>query len=137
MRYVVFAALGLLACGSSSTEGADASVDSSLTDSPAPKDQSAADSPADSAQDAGVDAPADTGADAIVDSGSTSDAGCSGAGDCRLFSSYCSTASCQCIPLGKNDPDPACGGGTVTCLKDPCLAKTAVCNGSGKCAVGP
>ena len=136
MKYLVFAALGLLGCGSTATESTDASVDSSLTDSPAPKDQSAADSPADSAQDAGVDAPVDSGVDAIVDSGSTSDAGCSGASDCKLYSSYCSTAACQCIPLGKNEPNPTCGGGTVTCLVDPCLGKTAVCNGA-KCAVGP
>jgi hypothetical protein len=137
MKYVLVAALALLGCGSSSTESTDASIDSSLTDSPAPKDQGVADSTTDSAVDAGVDAPADTGADAIVDSGSTSDAGCSGAGDCKLYSSYCSTAACKCIPLGKNDPNPTCGGGTVTCLVDPCLGKTAVCNGSGKCAVGP
>ena len=138
MRYLFLAALGLFGCGTSATEGTDASVDSSLTDSPTPKDQGVADSTSDAAAvDAGVDAPADAGKDAIVDSGSPVDGGCSAASDCRLFSSYCSTAACQCLPLKKSAPDPVCGGGTVTCLVNPCGAKTAVCSDAGTCAVGP
>lgn len=139
MKYLVIAAVGLLGCGSAEVEGADASTDSSLTDSPSPKDQSVADSKVDSAVDGGidapVDAPVDSGDDAIVDSGNTSDAGCAGPSDCKLFASYCSTAPCECLPLGKNESNPVCTGQTVKCLIDPCAGKTAICSGA-KCAVG-
>lgn len=138
MRYLFLGALGLFGCGTSAIEGTDASIDSSLTDSPSPKDQNVADSKTDSAAlDAGVDAPVDSGVDAIADTGSAADGGCSAASDCRLFSSYCSTAACQCLPLKKSAPDPVCGGGTVTCLINPCQAKVAVCSDAGTCAVGP
>src|SRR4051794_6796884 len=60
-----------------------------------------------------------------VDLGEARDAGpvgnvpCKTAGDCRLYSSSC--GGCHCIPLGKNDPDPVCSGGMVSCFLDPCL----------------
>jgi hypothetical protein len=54
--------------------------------------------------------------------------GCQNASDCRLYSSYCTTAPCQCIPLGAHDVDPPCVTGQQACIVDPCLNKTAVCN---------
>jgi hypothetical protein len=46
----------------------------------------------------------------------------------------CSTAPCQCLPLGKNDPDPPCAGQSVSCFVDPCAGSAAVCQG-GVCGV--
>lgn len=131
--------LPLAACGSGSDQP-DASIDSSVLDSPAPKDQSVVDAPADSKVDAGTDAGADAAvdapSDALEDSAAT-DAGSCSVSDCRLFSSYCSTAPCKCIPLKKSDPNPPCNGGTVTCLVDPCNGKTAACSDAGTCATSP
>jgi len=155
MKYFLLVTLGLLGCGSDAVDGTDASLDSSLTDSPATKDQSVTDSKADApAVDSGLDAKADGGADASVDSGtdaiadsgvdavavdagSPADGGCASALDCKLFASYCSTAACKCIPLNKNDPNPVCGGQQVQCLVAPCLNKAAVCSDAGTCAVSP
>lgn len=147
MRYLVLVTLGVLGCGSDPVDGADASLDASLTDAPATKDQSVTDAKADAPVDAGVDATPDAGADgatdagvdadASADGGSPPDGGCASANDCRLFASYCSLKPCQCLPLNKNDPDPVCGGQTVQCFVAPCLAKTAVCSDAGTCAVGP
>ena len=47
--------------------------------------------------------------------------------DCRLYSSYCSTDPCMCIPLGSQQPDPVCQGTQQSCFTDPCLQKTADC----------
>lgn len=147
MKYFLLVTLGLLGCGSDAVDGTDASLDASLADSPATKDQSVTDSKADApAADSGLDAKADGGADASVDSGadaivddggSPPDGGCASANDCKLFASYCSTASCKCIPLNQNDPNPVCGGQQVQCLIAPCLGKTAVCSDAGTCAVSP
>ena len=52
--------------------------------------------------------------------------------DCKLFSSYCSTAPCQCIVLQPGEADPKCNGTQVSCLKDPCAGKGVVCQG-GTC----
>jgi len=155
MKYVLLATLALLGCGSNAIDGNDASLDSSATDSPAPKDQGVADSKTDApAADAGLDSTADGGADAIadsaddaiadsgvdavvIDSGSPVDGGCTSANDCKLFASYCSTAACKCLPLNKNDPNPICGGQVVQCFLAPCLGKVPTCSDAGTCAVGP
>ncbi len=62
--------------------------------------------------------------DAAVDAPVT---GCRGPSDCRLYSSYCTTAPCVCFPLSVRDPDPTCTGGSVTCIIDPCVRNTADC----------
>jgi hypothetical protein len=66
--------------------------------------------------------------------GGGSAASCQTAADCRLYSSYCVTAPCQCIPLGRQEVDPPCVAGTQSCLIDPCLNKSAACT-NGLCAV--
>lgn len=158
MKYLLLVTLGVVGCGSDAIVGADASLDSSVVDSPVTKDQSVTDSKADApAVDSGSDATtdaiadgaadaiadgagdaiADAGTDAVVDSGSPVDGGCTSANDCKLFASYCSTAPCKCLPLNKGDPNPVCGGQTVQCLIAPCLNKIAVCSDAGTCAVGP
>ncbi len=154
MKYLLLVTLGVVGCGSDAIVGADASLDSSVVDSPVTKDQSVTDSKADApAVDSGVDATtdgsadasadgaadaiADGGVDASVDGGSPVDGGCTSANDCKLFASYCSTAPCKCLPLNKGDPNPVCGGQTVQCLIAPCLNKIAVCSDAGTCAVGP
>jgi hypothetical protein len=63
-----------------------------------------------------------------------STATCQTRADCRLYSSYCVTAACQCLALGRNDADPPCSGGTQSCLVDPCSGKSADCVG-GRCVV--
>lgn len=162
MKYFLFATLALLGCGSDAVDGTDASFDSSAADSTT-KDQSAADSKADapaadgavdatgdgaldatadSALDASADAADDVIADAEVDAvaldaGKPVDGGCNSANDCKLFASYCSTASCKCLPLSKGDPNPVCNGQIVQCLIAPCLNKFPVCTDAGTCAVGP
>jgi hypothetical protein len=56
--------------------------------------------------------------------------------DCRAFSDYCT--GCNCVPLGKNDPDPRCPGPGVRCLADPCARKKAVCSPRfGTCSLEP
>lgn len=45
--------------------------------------------------------------------------------DCRLVSDYCK--GCDCRALGLGEVAPACDGGGVQCLVDPCQRKTAVC----------
>lgn len=59
---------------------------------------------------------------------------CTQAGDCKLFSSYCSTAPCECMALQPGEADPICKGTTVNCTKDPCQGKKAQCN-VGVCSV--
>ena len=73
--------------------------------------------------------PSDLRADAARPVDLTADAagGCQVDGDCQLFSSYCETAPCQCIPLRKADPDPPCNGRMVTCFAEPCMLKKAAC----------
>jgi hypothetical protein len=56
--------------------------------------------------------------------------------DCRLYSSYCVTAPCQCLALGQRDVDPPCTGGQMACIIDPCNGKSADCV-SGSCVVSP
>lgn len=157
MKYFLLASLCLLGCGSDSVDVVDASLDSSPPDSTS-KDQNVTDSktdaPADAGKDAvadaiadgsddaiadaGVDAISDSGSDAVaIDSGPPPDGGCVSANDCKLFASYCSTAPCKCLPLGKSDPNPICNGQVVQCLIAPCLNKVAFCSDAGTCAVGP
>ena len=45
--------------------------------------------------------------------------------DCRLFSDYCE--GCNCLALGRKEPDPVCDGQLVQCLLDPCRGLQAVC----------
>ena len=52
--------------------------------------------------------------------------------DCRLYSSFCQSAPCQCFGLPASATDPPCQGGMVSCLRDPCMGKTAVCS-NGVC----
>jgi hypothetical protein len=66
----------------------------------------------------------------------SSPSGCQVRTDCRLFSSYCRSAPCQCLAVGRADPDPSCDTGTQTCLVDPCLNKSADCQG-GVCVIAP
>ena len=63
-------------------------------------------------------------------------ASCQTVGDCRLYSSYCSTAPCQCLALGRNDPDPPCTGTQMTCIVDPCTNARLACGG-GRCILAP
>jgi hypothetical protein len=72
----------------------------------------------------------------VGDMASMSGGACSIRTDCRLFSSYCVTAPCQCLALPRNAVDPPCVAGTQSCLVDPCLNKSADCVG-GMCAVTP
>ena len=62
--------------------------------------------------------------------------GCQTAADCRLYSSYCSTAPCQCFALGRNDPDPPCAGTQMSCIVDPCANARLACGG-GHCLLAP
>ena len=61
---------------------------------------------------------------------------CASANDCRLFSSYCKSAPCQCLALARGAVDPPCVVGMQSCLVDPCLGKRAGCSG-GMCVVAP
>ena len=56
--------------------------------------------------------------------------------ECRLYPSYCVTAPCHCIALGRQDVNPPCVGGQMICLVDPCQGKAADCVG-GACVVTP
>ena len=56
--------------------------------------------------------------------------------DCRVYSSYCRSAPCQCLALGRNEVDPPCVVGTQSCIVDPCANKSADCQG-GACVVTP
>jgi hypothetical protein len=77
-------------------------------------------------------APSGDGGGGAADLGSN--ATCQTRADCRLYSSYCVTAACQCLALGRNDADPPCSGGTQSCLVDPCSGKSADCVG-GRCTI--
>jgi hypothetical protein len=59
---------------------------------------------------------------------------CQSPSDCRLFSSYCSTAPCACLSLGSQDHDPPCLGMQMSCFIDPCKNKRADCV-AGACEV--
>ena len=61
---------------------------------------------------------------------------CQTVADCRLYSSYCSTAPCQCFALGRNDPDPPCSGTQMSCIVDPCANARLACGG-GHCILAP
>ncbi len=119
----------VLGCGGS--PAVDEGGTDATTDSPNGNDGSAKDSGTDSssAQDGGSDA----GMDAATDAPSS---GCQNANDCKLFSSYCQTQPCVCIPLNKNQPNPTCMGQMVSCFVDPCLNKAATCD-AGMCGVNP
>lgn len=68
--------------------------------------------------------------------GSSSGGGCTTRTDCRLYSSYCTSAPCQCLALRRDAVDPPCVVGMQTCIVDPCLNKAADCV-SGMCVVTP
>ncbi len=61
---------------------------------------------------------------------------CTGDADCRTFASYCAEAPCACRVLGKGAGDPKCAGSgaNVSCFADPCLKKSAQCQG-GACVL--
>lgn len=115
----------------------DSATEDSTTPDGATDDSATADStPADSAKADSVAADTDKPDTAKTDAGKPdTDPGgsCSNPTDCRLFSSYCSTDPCKCIPLLKGEPSPKCAGTMVTCLVDPCNGKTADC-AAGMCA---
>ena len=67
---------------------------------------------------------------------SSSGGTCSTRTDCRLYSSYCTSAPCQCLALRRDAVDPPCVVGMQTCIVDPCLNKSADCVG-GMCVVTP
>jgi hypothetical protein len=74
--------------------------------------------------------------DARQDSTRAGDAGgppCTVASDCRTFSDYC--GGCTCEALAASQPDPACDGGIVACLVDPCQGHSTVCDPTGRCAL--
>jgi len=54
--------------------------------------------------------------------------------DCRTFSDYCE--GCDCLALGRCDPDPVCKTEGVQCLVDPCSNQQAVCT-AGRCSLRP
>lgn len=66
----------------------------------------------------------------------TGPTGCSFDTDCRAYESYCASKDpCTCLPLGKDEPAPACPGGkTVTCFVAPCATQRAACVG-GACVL--
>ena len=66
--------------------------------------------------------------------GGGSGGACQTAADCRLYSSYCASAPCQCFALGLHDVDPPCTGGQQSCIVDPCNNKRALCT-NGACAL--
>lgn len=120
-----FAVLLLVGCGTTQSTpdaAADAALESGANDSGA--DATRADG---GASDGGV-------LDATASDGGFDAGACSGAQDCRLHSSYCSTAPCQCFPLRATEPDPKCEGTPITCFADPCMGKVATCS-SGTCGV--
>jgi hypothetical protein len=123
-------ALALGSCGSSTTSPA--------SDMAAPPDAlAAADSALDQSMPADQAAVDDLAVEPDLLHADTLPAGCRSDNDCRLFSSYCETAPCQCIPLPAGAPDPVCNGRMVTCLFDPCMKKKAVCDGvRHECTVG-
>ena len=53
--------------------------------------------------------------------------------DCRLFSDYCE--GCNCVALGRGEPEPKCTGMIVQCFVDPCLGVEARCE-YGSCVAG-
>ena len=55
---------------------------------------------------------------------------CTVAGDCRLFSSNC--GDCFCVALGADEPDPPCDETIVECIVDPCSEMSVGCVG-GEC----
>lgn len=61
---------------------------------------------------------------------------CASDDDCRTFSSYCADAPCACRVLAKGAADPRCAGASVNCFADPCMNKTARCQG-GACVLTP
>lgn len=110
--------LGLLAACGGTTK-------SPLPDLATLPDQSA---PADLAPAPDQSSPDDLASPADLAGGPIDGPGCRNDGDCRLYSSYCASAPCQCLVLGATDPDPPCNGGMVTCLVDPCQKFSAFCN---------
>ena len=85
--------------------------------------------------DADHDSPFDAGGDVSAGDASVT---CSGGG-CRTFSSYCDGTklrSCVCYALHAGELNPTCDGQMTTCIVDPCLGKTAVCEDGG-CVVRP
>jgi hypothetical protein len=67
---------------------------------------------------------------------SRASASCQAATDCRLYSSYCSTAPCQCLAIGRGDVDPPCVGTHMSCIVDPCANERADCS-NGRCVAVP
>lgn len=61
---------------------------------------------------------------------------CASDADCRTFSSYCTDAPCACRVLAQGAADPRCAGSSVSCFVDPCMNKTARCQG-GACVLTP
>jgi hypothetical protein len=151
MRRFIIASLFVLGC-SSSEEGTTETVtdtgttvedtSTTTTDSSTTTDTTTATDTTSSETTPSETSPADTTTTSDTPAADTGKAdtgkppldggGCSDASDCRLFSSYCSTAACVCIPLLKGEPSPKCEGGMVSCFVDPCSMKTAACEG-GKC----
>jgi hypothetical protein len=77
--------------------------------------------------------------DARSDAGAPSPAPAPAAGkcttdaDCRTWASYCAETPCVCVVLAKSEADPRCSAqGNVSCFADPCMKKTAACQG-GRC----
>jgi hypothetical protein len=80
----------------------------------------------------GSSSPAGDGGTADLARGSSGS--CATANDCRLYSSYCKSAPCQCLALARSAVDPPCVVGMQSCLVDPCLDKRADCS-NGACVV--
>lgn len=150
MRRIFFlASVFVVACSSSeenTVAGLDSAVDAVATDSTS-VDSGSVDGSGDSSSEDTNAAETSAGDSATTDSATMMDAPskdtaaadvasdggqCKAASECRLFSSYCSTAPCACIPLVKGEPSPKCEGTMVACFVDPCASKTAGCTG-GTC----
>jgi hypothetical protein len=148
MRLFFFAAMGLVACSGESSDTPaveDASVDTVVADSATVDSatnetvtvDTATDAPAVDSFTADVDKPDVDKPDVAKTDAEKTDAGrCLMGSDCLLFSSYCKSDPCKCIPLLKGEADPKCEGGTVACLVDPCAGKVAICTG-GMCGMSP
>ena len=94
--------------------------------------------PANPAKDAQRE-PADGAASAPLTASSSvpanAPAGCTRDDECRTWSSYCGDAPCVCRVYAKSEAEPRCSGAnTVTCFVDPCMKKTAACQG-GRCVL--
>ena len=91
-------------------------------------------SPSHPAKDA-TQEPADAGAPSPAADASASSVACASDDECTTWSSYCREAPCVCRGYAKTEGEPRCSSaGNVSCFVDPCMKKTAACQG-GRCVL--